>query len=259
MGYGFGIKTADPGARMVLGGLAGAGASQDWLTNVETYLQGMLSWSRAHRGEGSFPADVLNVHFYCFGDSTFSDTDPVPALAPEECGLGDLMRRLVAFRDENLPGVEIWLTEFGYDTNPHSRLRAPAVGASTAQAVQGQWLVRSYLELLGSGIDRAFLYVSREQCTGDATACPNNHIQFATSGVLTQKGDETPKTAWYYLAAFRARLGAMRYAGERDTGRDDVRIARFYDASTNAGAYVLWSPTSTGATVDGYARRSPTA
>jgi len=258
LGPTFGIKNADPSAKLVLAGLAGAGASSDWLTNITTYLDGMRTWAAAHRG-GSFPADVINVHDYCFGPDPFGTAKPRPGLAPEACGIAAAMAGVVAYRDQHLPGKEIWLTEFGYDTDPGSRLRAPAIGAADAQAVQGQWLARSFLALIGSGIDRAFLFVSRDSCTGSASACPNNAVQFASSGVLTQKGDEQPKTAWYYLATLRARLGAMRFAGTMSSGTDHLAVARFYDAVANKGAYVVWMTTSDGSTVGGYQLPLPAA
>ncbi len=247
----FGIKNADPNAKMVLAGLAGAG-TKDFATNVKTYLDGMRAWASAHRG-GSFPADVINIHDYCFGPDPFGTANPKPGLSPEDCKLQDLMASLVSYRDQNLTGKELWLTEFGYDTDPGSRLRAPAIAANSAQVVQGQWLVRSFIALMASGLDRAFLFVSRDDCTGDDTKCPNNAVQFSTSGLLTEKGDETPKTAWYFLATFRARLGAMRYLGSADSGNANVSIAKFYDASANHGAYVLWAPTSTAQVVKAYA------
>jgi hypothetical protein len=247
----FGIKTADPSAKMVLAGLAGAGP-KDFLSNITSYLDGMRAWAIAHRG-GSFPADVINVHDYCFGPDPFGTANPKPGLSPEDCKLQDLMAAIVTYRDTNLPGKELWLTEFGYDTDAKSRLRAPAILNNSAEVVQGQWLVRSFIALMASGLDRAFMFVSRDDCTGDDTACPNNAVQFSTSGVLTQKGQETPKVAYYYLAAFRARLGAMRYLGSIASGSPNVSIARFYDASKGAGAYVLWAPTSVGTVTNGYA------
>jgi hypothetical protein len=252
MGSTFGVQNADPAAKMVLAGLAGAGPSPDWLTNVTTYLDGMRNWATAHRA-GSFPADVLNVHEYCFGPDAFGVSDPRPGQAPEACALRTALAGVVAYRDKYLPGKEVWLTEFGYDTDPGSRLRAPTIGSADAQVVQGQWLVRSFLALLDAGIDRAFLFVSRDSCTGDASQCPNNDVQFSTSGLLTQKGDEQPKTAWYYLATVRARLGSMRYAGTIASGLANVSVARFFDAGTGKGAYVVWMTTSDGSTTANYA------
>jgi hypothetical protein len=251
LGPGFGLKTADPTAQLVMAGLAGSGTSSDLISNVITYLDGMRSWVDAHRS-GSFPVDVINVHDYCFGPDAFGDPKPRPALSPEACGLAAQMKRLVAYRDQYLPGKQLWLTEFGYDTAEHSRLRAPAIGNASAEVVQGQWLLRSFLALLESGIDRAFLYASRDTCTGDEVKCPNLHQQFTTAGILTEKGTETPKVAWYFLATFRARLARFAYAGIAATGDPEVSAARFYDPATNKGAYVVWSPTSDGSTVSGF-------
>ena len=251
LGPGFGLKTADPNAKLVLAGLSGSGKSSDLISNVTTYLDGMRAWAADHRN-GSFPVDVLNVHDYCFGPDAFDDPDPRPGLSPEACGLGAQMQRLVAYRDQFLPGKEIWLTEFGYDTADHSRLRAPSISNFSAEVVQGQWLLRSFLALFESGIDRAFLYVSRDDCTGDVGKCPKLNQQFSTAGILSEKGSEAPKAAWYFLATFRARLASFSYAGRAGTSTDSVSIARFYDAAANRGAYVVWSPTSDGSAAPGY-------
>ncbi len=250
MGATFGVKGADPNAKLVLAGLAGAGP-KDFLTNITSYLDGMRAWATAHRG-GSFPADVINVHDYCFGPDAFGTANPKPGLSPEECKLQDLMAAVVSYRDKNLPGKELWLTEFGYDTNAKSRLRAPALAGNSAEIVQGQWLVRSFIALMASGLDRAFLFVSRDNCTGDDTKCPDNAVQFSTSGVMTEKGQATPKASWYFLASFRARLGAMRYQGAADSGMPNVSIAKFYDAASDHGAYVVWAPTSSATVVKSY-------
>jgi hypothetical protein len=249
LGAGAGIKAADPKAKLVLAGLAGAGKS-DWVTNVTSYLDGMRAWADRERG-GSFPADVINVHEYCFGPDPFGTANPRPGISPEDCKLGELLGEIAQYRDAKLPGKEVWLTEFGYDTHPRSRLRAPSIGGATAEAVQGQWLVRSILALLASGIDRAFVYISRDDCTGTDSACPDNAVQFATSGVLTQKGDESPKAAWYFLSTFRTRLGPMRYL-DTAKGHGGVLVARFYDVAQRKGAYVVWMPTSNGSAVKGF-------
>ncbi|HEY4104718.1 MAG TPA: hypothetical protein VGM44_12545 [Polyangiaceae bacterium] len=251
LGDGFGVKAADPSAKLVLAGLAGAG-TKDYASNVEAYLDGMRAWATAHRA-GSFPADVINIHDYCFGPDPFGTANPKPGLSPEDCKLQALMASIVSYRDQNLAGKELWLTEFGYDTNAESRLRAPAIGGNSAEVVQGQWLVRSFIALMAAGLDRAFVFVSRDDCTGDDTKCPNNAVQFSTSGVMTEKGSETPKTAFYFLAAFRARLGAMRYQGSADSGSANVSIAKFYDSTADQGAFVVWAPTSTAQVVKGYA------
>jgi hypothetical protein len=250
LGSTVGLKNADPNAKLVLAGLSGSGPS-DWVTNVTTYLDGISDWATKNRQDHAFPADIINVHLYCFGPDPYGTPNPKPGISPEECKLGETLGKIAAYRDAKLSGKELWLTEFGYDTHPKSNLRAPIIGANSAQVVQGQWLIRSVLTLMASGIDRAFIYVSRENCTGDDTKCPSNNIQFATCGLLTEKGVETPKTAWYYVSAFRSRLGSMRYEGA--AGDATVSVAKFFDKNSNKGAYVVWSPTSSAKEIAGYA------
>ena len=37
-------------------------------------------------------------------------------ISPEDCGLSSTVSALCAWRDANVPGLEVWLSEFGYDT-----------------------------------------------------------------------------------------------------------------------------------------------
>jgi hypothetical protein len=235
-----GVKNADPTMKMVMGGLSGQGEKiTDWEKGIETYLDGIRTWSAAHRA-GSFPADVINLHHYDFGANN-------AAVSPEADGVKDTMALLAAYRDKNLPGKELWITEFGYDTDPTSPLHAPAIGANSAQIVQGQWIVRSYLALLAAGFDRAFLYVLRDDgCTSNCST------QFETAGVTGPKGDWTPKPAYYFIATMRARLASYAWLREVSSGNSNVLVYALKDPSSSKGAYVVWAPTSTAQIVSGY-------
>ena len=147
---------------------------------------------------------------------------------------------VVAYRDQNLPGKDVWWTEFGYDTYASSPLHAPALGSNSAFIVQGQWLVRDFLAALAAG-DRA----------RDALRA-RRHVHPALVGLRRAVRDgrppgrprSTPKPAWYFVATFRARLQDMVYAGAQDSGQADVKIAHFNDTTGPGGALVVWAPTS---------------
>jgi len=243
LGTAIGVKNADPNAKLVMGGLSGAyGAGDAWINSITKFLDAMRTWSTTHRG-GSFPADVINVHYYSFGPGA-----PAPALSPEDDHVAAKLAAVVAYRDQYLPGKPVWWTEFGYDTYANSPLHAPALGSNSAFIVQGQWLVRDLLAALGAGIERATLFELDDTCTPPASACDT---QFATAGLLTDPGS-TPKPAWYFLATFRARLQTMVYAGEQASGAADVSIARFSDTRGAGGALVVWAPTSNATVHAGY-------
>jgi hypothetical protein len=250
MGATLGAKSADPNIKMVMGGLAGNGATiTAWEQSIEQYLDGVQTWATAHRG-GDFPADVINAHFYSFGPDPLGTMNPRPAVSPEASQVKETMALLRTYRDTKLPGKELWLTEFGYDTDPQSVLHAPALGSNSAAIVQGQWIVRYYLALVAAGFDRAFLFILRDGCSGTDAACAT---QFDTCGLTTVKGTWTPKPAYYFVAAFRDRLAPLAWLGEEASGNANVSIYKFKDPASSKGAYVVWAPTSNATVVSGFA------
>jgi hypothetical protein len=260
MGKTLGLKNADPNMKFVMGGLAGhATGSVTWEKSVEAYLDGVRAWATANRG-GDFPADVINAHYYSFGPSSAGTANPEPALSPEDDHVKDNMSLLATYRNQNLPGKELWLTEFGYDTDPQSILHAPAIGSNSAEVVQGQWSVRYYLALVAAGFDRAFLFASRDSCADTSSAMDTScATQFATAGVGGVKGAETPKTAYYFIATLRSRLASYAWLRVATTTNPSVYVYEFEDPATGKGAYVVWSGTSTGNVVHGYSLAVPGA
>jgi hypothetical protein len=250
LGKTLGMKQADPAMKCVMGGLAGKGTPNTaWEADIEQYLDGVRAWAAAHRG-GAFPADVINVHYYSFGPDPAGTPNPRPAVSPEDDHVTSVMAKLRAYRDANLPGKELWLTEFGYDTDPQSILHAPALGGQSADIVQGQWIVRYYLSLMAAGFDRAFLYVSHDGCSGADASCPT---QFDTSGLTVGPGQTDLKPAYYFIATFRSRLSPFAWAGQVASGNPNVTIHKLKDPQSTKGAYVVWAPTSSGMVVPGFA------
>jgi hypothetical protein len=244
-----GVKNADPSARLVMGGLSGKYPSTQWVASITSYLDGMRTWAATHRA-GSFPADVINVHYYSFGPGNGQ-----PALSPEADGVEAKLAAIVAYRDQYLPGKEVWWTEFGWDTYASSPLAAPSLGSNTSFIVQGQWLVRAFLAALTAGVDRATLFELDDTCALSSSSC-HPSVQFTTSGLIDGTGAK--KASWYFVAAFRARLATMTFTGNPSSGAADVSIATFKDTAGAGGAYVLWSPTSTANVVKGYSLSLPT-
>lgn len=234
MGTTVGVKNADPNAKLVMGGLADP--------NLE-YVRALKFWSDFNRG-GSFPVDVINIHHY--SNNGGGQGSGSVGISPEADGLKEKLQKFVDYRNAYLPGKEVWLTEFGYDTHPSSPQRAPAIGVTNQEEVQGRWLIRSYLAAAAAGIDRAAMYMLRD-------VNPNSSTQYDTSGLVSsQATGYQPKPSWYYVYTMKNKLGNMRYLGEAASGNPNVKIYKFKDVSSNQGAYVVWSPTSNNTTVNGY-------
>lgn len=225
MGKTVGVRNADPKMRLVMGGLAGIHLD---------YLRAMKFWADIHRN-GDFPADVLNLHHYS-SDGTDEQGFKMTGISPEADHLREKFAAVVAWRNANVPKCEVWVTEFGYDTDPRSPLHAPAIGAYSPAEVQAIWLLRSYLALAAAGVDRAAMFMFRDTKSSDGGV-------FATCGLVTEKGQWTPKPSYYYLATLKKRLTGMRFEGEVASGKADVLVYRFSGAGGKS-AYVVWCPTS---------------
>jgi len=239
MGPTFGIKQADPTAKMVLAGMSQGGNP----TAALAYLQGILDWSNTHRG-GSVPFDVINLHNYNVGTTS--------GVSPESTNLVATMKKFTAWRDANMAGKEVWVTEFGFDTNSASPLGVPTIGPNSNFIVQGQWILRSMLAMLEAGIDRAYIYWLADQACGAYCA-----DMFNTCGLIDVNNQR--KAAYYMVNAFRSRLATMRYAAEVTSGNANVDIVSFADTHGPGGAYVLWAPTSNATVVNGYSLPVPAA
>jgi hypothetical protein len=234
MGSTFGIKNADPNAKHVMAGLARPELK---------YIRALKFWSD-HNREGSFPFDVINIHHYS-NDGT-DQSDGTVGISPEEDDLKGLLKEFVDYRDQYLPGKEVWLTEFGYDTHPESVQRAPAIGATSHEEVQGRWIIRSYMAAAAAGIDRAAMYMIR-----DTTEDPK--VKFNTSGLTKNvTANYERKPSWYYVYTMKNRLSGMQYQEEQHSDDENVLIYKFKHHANNSGAYVVWVKTSNNTVVNDY-------
>lgn len=226
-----GIKNADPDMKLVMGGIAGL--------NLD-YVRAIKVWSDFHRA-GDFPLDVINLHHY--SNNGGEQGRGQVGISPEADHLREKLQPFVQWRNRNAPQAEIWVTEFGYDTHPASPQRAPRIGPYSQEEVQAQWIVRSYLALAAAGVDRAAQFMLRDVNPADAT-------QFSTSGLVTEKGQWKPKSAWFYVSTLKSRLAGMRFDADVPTGNSKVRAYRFRGQGRTA--YVVWCPTSEAAKVSGF-------
>lgn len=243
-----GVKSADPGAKLVLAGLAGCDPDVEdgggcsnrlgaWDGAMIKWFDRIKAWSDLYRA-GSFPADVLNVHTYGM-DIAGPEAGP---RSPEADQLREKLARIVAWRDANVPGKEIWLTEFGYENDPGTGyagpLVVPDIAGVASEVVQAQWITRAMLLAAASGIDRAYLYWMADRKPGQGSGW-----LFDYAALMRWDGAAyVPKAAYYWLATLRHRLGTFAY--ERDVelpgAPSDVVALEFRDASTGKTALVAW-------------------
>lgn len=225
------IKEADPTMKVVMAGLA---------TLSTDYLKQMQDWCNINRADKKFPADVVNMHIYAFNNNiVWGKTWPLfgPAETPEDGKLKEKTEQLVKYCKENFPGTEVWISEFGWDTNSESALCPKKIDNLSVQEIQARWIIRGYLAFAAAGITKAQLF-----CLYDPS---QNYIPdtFGTSGILERTNWAKKKIAWYYISTMRNILNNMVYIGE-EASTNNILIYKFKDTTSNKGVYVIWSNTS---------------
>jgi hypothetical protein len=231
-----GIKKADPSMKVVLGGLTDL--RQD-------YINDMNNWFKANRKDKKFCADVIDVHRYSgnYGQNLFSPT--AKGISPEADNLRARVKSFVDFSHLLLPNKQVWMTEYGYDTGTNSPQRASAYGGYSADEVQAMWNIRSFLEILAGGMDKAFVFTIYDESNDQFGI-------FQTSGVVRSRADGlTKKVAWTKFAEIATKLKGLTFKGDQSK-QANVRNYLFANADASKSVVLMWSPTENGTTVPAY-------
>ena len=261
--YFLGGKNADPDFKFAMAGLAGIGSN---------YISSMVYWMKANRTDGCIAMDAFNVHTYFGKYFTLNGQQICVGVSPEDYGLIDAMAKLVEFRDKYYPNVEVWITEFGWDTNQsyETMTSSHAYGEYSGREVQAMWLARAYLLLSASGVDKATMYMVEDMADDRFT-----YGKYGTCGVFAPKVIDTydeatgklistefatyengatimeAKESYYILYTLKRALKNMSFQRELVSGNDDVWVYEYADKDGNYG-YALWCPTSNGTKVNDY-------
>ena len=229
LGKGYGIKAADPSMKVVMAGISAINTK---------YIEDMNRWFKENRSDGIFAADVINVHHYCN-----SANPPYPAQTVN-LYLGDgidpitdkLFERL---NDLTLPinnnlnsisslpnsqslnsltdNVKLWLSEFGYDTNPCS---TPLCQAVENDSIQAEWILQSFLIAIKTGYEKSFVYnLSDEPDLLNTDPLGNinkNGYVFGSSGLLTNELE--PKLSHQKIQWLVNLLNDKQFIGETKEG-----------------------------------------
>lgn len=206
LGKNFGIKAADPDMPVSIGGLG---------FNLEA-MKEIIGYA------GRQPFDIINVHFYTFKHIRENYRVSIP---PEWSSLEYDMREIVEWRNKNAPGKPVWLTEIGWDTKNHNT-------ESVTEQEAANYLIRSYLLSLGSGVEKCFWFIFR-----DLDASKNPGV-FSSSGLFENNDKEwegttrlKPKLTYWYNATFKKLTEDYVFKGSFSIKQDST--VRQYDFTGN--------------------------
>ena len=252
-GYHFGVKNGDPNMKAAMAGVSAVS---------NEYITALCYWMKANREDRMVAFDAFNVHCYMTKPIELSNglTYTVGA-SPEEAGLVKTLSQLIAIRDKYYPEKEVWITEFGWDTNQSYATVTSSHGyenketgvSYTGRQVQAMWLTRAYLLLSATGIDKATMYMCEDVGTVENEAVG----KYATAGVIgfryNENGEveEFKKDSYYYLYTLKNTLSDYTFNEEIEAYDDNVMIYKF---KTQDGkiAYAVWCTTSDGTVSNNY-------
>lgn len=225
------IKEADPKMKVVMGGIA---------TLSVNYVKAMNEWFKANRDDKKFAADVVNAHIYAFANN-IDFGNPIgfinTAETPEDAGFKQKSKELVDYCRANIPNAEVWISEFGWDTNPKSVLSPRKLNGLSMNELQGRYIIRGYLAFAAAGISQAQLF--------ELSDPSQNYIDtwFGTAGLLDRTLGFAKKPSWYYTSAMKNALKNMVFLGEQVSGDPNILIYKFKNVNSKEGAYAIWYKT----------------
>ncbi|WP_342328607.1 fibronectin type III domain-containing protein [Pedobacter sp. FW305-3-2-15-E-R2A2] len=230
MGVGFGIKNADPNAKLLIPGMVNAD---------HDFIRDMMLWWDHKRGQGNYPLDALNFHHYNNYEAepytaVYSDI-PAWGLPPEH---GSLIMELTAineFRQVFMPNKELWCTEMGYDETLGGMIAPRDRTQNLRSKHKAAWLMRMHMvsDYCGIDITNQYWYGMDNIKLSDLAEDAFHREKFLTSGVVDgilafNDWNRTPRIGWWYLSAFKKAMTGWSLshvvvkAGENQILQNDV-------------------------------------
>jgi hypothetical protein len=177
--------------------------------------------------------DVLNIHSYAMAENwptwrrSFPEDPNIEFLKSIES--------LIAWRNENAKGKEIWVTEFGWDacTKPnHPTGDFAKWKGNVSDARQAQYLVRAFLVFSAMDVSRAYMYFFNDEDE------PSFH---AASG-LTRNWE--PKASFHAMSQLYRVLAEYRFLKTVTKKPGELYVYEYvHGAAPRKKVLAAWSPT----------------
>ncbi len=248
LGRKMGIKSADPGAELMMSGMAGLDTNRlrilDFLCqNLRDDKQflwkaGIQYHCYSVNGKGRFPGEA-------FAYATHG-------LSPEEDSLRERLAKVRNYTYKIQPGVECVLGEYGYDKHQGSKVATPMVKGYDSKQSQGIMLLRGINAVAFSGFDKLILYWIKDDYPEGSK---EYEAFFLSSGVVRQVSQNKfePYPSWFYISTLINKIGD--YAPEKIISeKGNVWVYKYRSISNPASAaYFVYVPSHNGTVVNNYA------
>ena len=181
--------------------------------------------------------DVINLHQYALlkGWPSFERTFP----EDERIRFVGALEDAITWRDQNAPGKQVWLTEFGYDASSKEPAANNKDWKDCTDLQQAQWIVRSFLALSDIDLQRAYLYYFND----------DDNPSFHASSGITRNSE--PKQSYWAMAHLYQSLGDYRLNAPVEKDARGAYVLEYVNGQDPTKlVWVAWSPTGTGREMD---------
>ncbi len=186
--------------------------------------------------------DVINLHTYAEIERADASASPWNRSYPEDPSIGylEVVDEAIAWRDQNAPGKQVWITEFGYDActpgamghREEWSLKLDWQGFNDLQ--QAQYLVRSVFAFAERDVQRAYIYYYDDADSASV---------HGSSG-LTRNFE--PKASFWAVKQLYDLLGEYRFKRVVTNRPGELLVHAFeHGGDPRRVIWVAWSPTGT--------------
>jgi hypothetical protein len=169
-----GILNADPSMKIILPGLSFC-ANLHWIKHYRATAKKFPAWVNPD-GSVKWPFHVFSIHYYP-SDAIMQFTGNKGA-APGPSMLPSILAMYQDFIARNMPGMELWVPEYGWDRNQNSKQRAEAISPYSASQVRAYWSAQAVFIYAMNGVARATQYNAENDQT------PSNSTTYVTAGLI---------------------------------------------------------------------------
>jgi hypothetical protein len=180
--------------------------------------------------------DTLTIHTYAMADGwptwrrSYPEDPKIEFLKTVEA--------LIAWRNANAKGKDIWVTEFGWDASTKPRATtgdAAKWEGNVSDEKQAQYLVRAFLLFSAMDVQRAYLYFFND----------SDEPSFHAASGITRNFD--PKPSFHAVAHLRRSLADYRFDRAHTKKEGEAYVFEFlHETIPHKKIIVGWSPTGSG-------------
>lgn len=173
--------------------------------------------------------DGLNAHFYSHAFDTTGNRITVNPEDPRS-GLHGI-RNMIRFRDVNLPGKSLYITEYGFDSEGGSE--ECRFSECVTEEQQAAWGIRAALLLMRHGADEVYWYFFANEYTA-----PFLHTRAGLTGSINVGFNK--KHSFHAFSKLMQILGNTRM--ERVLIESEQAYAYYFTDNNNQSYAVVWLP-----------------